>query len=117
MRDLRVDHQPVHRLALHRLSDNVGRVKLILSTLRDALQEERHFALVDGFALPTVGSLRNLSGQELSPTHASLRSAPAIMITTSNSSSIKEEQDAQSITRCSTAHHDDVRAVLRANRT
>src|SRR5580693_2382249 len=29
----------------------------------------------------------------------------------------EEEQDAQSITRCSTAHHRDVRAVPRANRT
>jgi hypothetical protein len=29
----------------------------------------------------------------------------------------EEEQDAQSITRCSSAHHRDFRAVLRANRT
>jgi hypothetical protein len=29
-----------------------------------ALDEERHFALVDGFALPTVGSLVIVSGQE-----------------------------------------------------
>src|SRR5271167_549890 len=29
----------------------------------------------------------------------------------------EEEQDAQSISRCSTAHHRDVRAVPRANRT
>src|SRR6516164_10428819 len=29
----------------------------------------------------------------------------------------KEEQDAQSITRCSGTHHRDFRAVLRANRT
>src|SRR3974390_1809914 len=79
--------------------------------------EERHFALVDGFALPTLGSHRNRFRSELSPTHASLRSVTAIMITTSNSSSYEEEQDAQSITRCSTEHHDDFRAVLRANRT
>jgi hypothetical protein len=29
-----------------------------------ALTEERHFALVDGFALPTVGSVVIVSGQE-----------------------------------------------------
>ena len=29
----------------------------------------------------------------------------------------EEERDAQSITRCSTAHHRDFRAVPRANRT
>ena len=46
-------------LAKNRVSDNVGGVKLFLSTLGRALVGERHFALVDGFALPTVGSLRN----------------------------------------------------------
>jgi hypothetical protein len=58
------------------ISDNVGRVKFILSTLRDALQEERHFALVDGFALPTVGSLRNRfrSGTQSDPCISSIRS-------------------------------------------
>ena len=105
------------QLAANRLSDNVGGGKFFLSTLRRALVEERHFALVDGSALPTVGSLRNRFRSGLSPTHASLRSATAIMITTSNSSSQEEEQNAQSITRCSTAHHRDFRAVLRANRT
>src|SRR5215469_10090999 len=51
-------------------------VKLILSTLRRALQEERHFALVDGFALPTVGSLRNRfrSGTQSDPCISSIRS-------------------------------------------
>jgi hypothetical protein len=58
------------------ISDNVGRVKFILSTLRDALQEERHFALVAGFALPTVGSLRNRfrSGTQSDPCISSIRS-------------------------------------------
>ena len=51
----------------------------------------------------------------LHPTHASLRSTRSIMITTSNSS-VEEERNAQSITRCSTAHHGDFRAVPRANR-
>jgi len=40
-------------VAKHRLSDNVGRVKDYLSTLRHALVKERHFALVEDFAFPT----------------------------------------------------------------
>src|SRR5256885_11838166 len=61
-------------LLKNRLSDNVGSVKHISSTPRRALGEERHFALVDG--LPFQPRLAcNLLGQELSPTHASLRSA------------------------------------------
>src|SRR4029077_18973245 len=59
---------------------------------------------------------RNQFRPDLDPTHASLRSLTAIMITTSNSPG-KGERDAQSITRCSTAHHSDVRAVPRTNRT
>ena len=101
----------------NRLSDNVGGVKFFLSTLRRALVEERHFALVDGFAFSNRRLARNqFSGQELGPTHASLRSQSAIMITTSNSS-VKRSGTPQSITRCSTAHHRLFRAVLRANRT
>jgi hypothetical protein len=75
-------------LAKNRLSDNVGSVKQFSSTLQHALVEERHFALDEAvaFALPTKGSLVIVSGQELGPTHASLRSRTAIMITTSNSS-------------------------------
>jgi hypothetical protein len=34
-----------------------ARVKHFSSTLLHALKEERHFALVDGVAFPTVGSL------------------------------------------------------------
>ena len=40
--------------------------------LRNALGEERHFALVDGFALSNLGSLLIVEGQELSPTQPSL---------------------------------------------
>src|ERR1700756_13774 len=47
---------------------------------------------LDGFALPTIGSLVIVSGQDVSPTHASLRSATAIMITTSNSSSYERSR-------------------------
>jgi hypothetical protein len=61
-------------------SDNVGGVKLFVSTLQHALNEERHFALDDSFALPTKARSVIISGQELSPTHASLRSATAIVI-------------------------------------
>src|SRR6516165_12317728 len=54
-----------------------------------ALREERHFALVEGFAFRF--SNRRLARnpfqvRSLDPTHASLRSATSIMITTSNSS-------------------------------
>src|SRR5271155_279072 len=105
------------QLAKHRLSDNVGGVKHILSIPLRALGEERHFALVE-MAVPTTGSLVIVfQVQTFGPTHASLRSRTAIMITTSNSSSQQEERDAQSIARCSTAHHGDVRAVPRTNRT
>ena len=51
-----------------------ARVKHYSSALLHALKEERHFALVDGVAFPTLGSLVIVSGQKLSSTHASLRS-------------------------------------------
>jgi len=60
---------------------------------------------------------RNLSGQELSPTHASLRSAIADHDDYFELLFLEEERDAPSITRCSTAHHGDFRGVPRANRT
>jgi hypothetical protein len=41
------------KLSKNRLSDNVGGVKQLLSTPPPALGEERHFALVEGFASPT----------------------------------------------------------------
>jgi hypothetical protein len=44
-------------LVINRLSNNVGGVKHFSSTLQPALREERHFALMDGVAFPTVGSL------------------------------------------------------------
>src|SRR5215469_14401579 len=46
-----------------------------LRTPLHALPEERHFALVDGFALPTVGSLRNRfrSGTQSDPCISSIR--------------------------------------------
>jgi hypothetical protein len=51
-------------LAKNRLSDNVGGVKHFSCTLQRALLEERHFALVDGFAFSNHGSLVIHSGQD-----------------------------------------------------
>src|SRR5215469_5605203 len=71
----------------HRLSNNAGVVKYFFCTPRHALREERHFALVEGFAFPTLRLARNpFQVRSLDPTHASLRSTTSIMITTSNSS-------------------------------
>ena len=39
------------------ISNNVGGVKHISSTLPYALMKERHFALVEGLRVPTWGSL------------------------------------------------------------
>ena len=59
-----------------------------------------------------------VSGQELGPTHASLRSAIAIMITTSNSSSIiKRSRTPHQLPDVRPEHHRLFRAVLRTNRT
>ena len=100
----------------HRVSDNAGAVKHFLSVLTRALRRARHFALVDAVPYQPRARSQSVSGQELSPTHASLRSTTSIMITTSNSP-VQRERDTQSITRCSTSHHRDVRVVPRANRT
>src|SRR5216683_2528623 len=54
------------------------------------------------------------SGTQSDPCISSV--TPSIMITTSNSPR-EGERDTQSISRCSTAHHRDVRVVPRANRT
>ena len=71
----------------HRVSDNVGGVKQLLGVPVRALAGERHFALVE-MAIPTTGSLVIVfQVRTFGPTHASLRSRTAIMITTSNSSS------------------------------
>jgi len=50
-------------LAKNPLSDDVGYVKHVLSTLQPALKEERHFAL-DGNALINQGSLVIHTGQD-----------------------------------------------------
>jgi len=44
-------------LLINRLSNNADSVNPFFPTPLHALREERHFALVEGFAFPTVGSL------------------------------------------------------------
>jgi hypothetical protein len=47
------DSGTICRLAKHRLSDTVGPVKHFLRVLTRALRRARHFALVEGSAIPT----------------------------------------------------------------
>ena len=80
--------------------------------------EERAISLfVEGFAFATPPRLaRNQGSGQQTRSDPSISSVTlSIMITTSNSA--QGERDAQSITRCWTAHHRDVRAFPRANRT
>src|ERR1044071_4255208 len=65
------------------VSDNTGRVKVFFSVLLRALVRARYFALVE-HCHTNQGSLQSTAGLELGPTHASLRSACAIMIASSN---------------------------------
>src|ERR1700680_913467 len=74
------------KLLKYRVSNNVGGVKHFLSVLIRALRRVRHFALVENVPIQPRLARNQVSGQELSPTHASLRSTTSIMITTSNSS-------------------------------
>jgi hypothetical protein len=79
---LRVDNaQPSTRegranrkLLLTGVSDNVGAVKGFSSVPWPALGKERHFALVGKVPYATKARSQSVSGLELSPTHASLRS-------------------------------------------
>src|SRR5580692_6998772 len=72
--------------AVSSISDNVGGVKHFSSTRLHALGEERHFALVEGVAFPTVGSLVIHSGQDTRSDPCISSVTTLIMITTSNSS-------------------------------
>src|SRR5580692_6733971 len=80
------------------------------------MHSKRHFALVEGFALPTVDSLVIVF-------RSGTRSDPCISSVSNCDHDYyfellgEEERDTQSITRCWTAHHRDIRAVPRANRT
>src|SRR5215470_13911161 len=67
------------------------------SALLHALREERPFALVEQVPYPNKARSQSVSSSELDPPHPSLRSHPAIMITTSDSS----------VKRSGTPHHYD----------
>ncbi len=55
------------------ISNNVGGVKHDLSTLRQALNKERHFALVDGSRLPTWARFESSgSGTQSDPAISSI---------------------------------------------
>jgi hypothetical protein len=101
-------------MLINRLSDNVGGVKSFLSTLSHALREERHFALLEEVPYPTKARFQSVTGLELSPTHASLRSTTSIMIASSNSPA-KGSGLPNRFTRCSTAHQRLFRAGPRAD--
>src|SRR5438309_11388856 len=66
------------------ISNNVGSVKYVIGTQLPALGDERHFALVEGFAFqPKARSQSLRSGTQSDPTISSITTS--IMITTSNS--------------------------------
>jgi hypothetical protein len=56
------------------ISYNFGRCQAFLSVLTRALRRARHFALAEAVPYPTKARSQSVSGQELSPTHPSLRS-------------------------------------------
>jgi hypothetical protein len=98
------------------VSDNVGGVKRVATTLPHALEQERHFALIGEVLNPTKARflISIQVGNSVRPMHLFghkfdhdyyfelLR---------------EEERAAHSITRCFTAHHRLFRAGPRANRT
>src|SRR5450432_3985342 len=103
------------QLLKHRLSNNVGGVKHFLSTQQHALEEERHFALVEGVPYPTKARSQSVfrSGTQSDPCISSITTSTMIL---SSNSSVRRSGTPQSITRCFTAHHGDVRAAPRADR-
>ncbi len=74
-----------YRLSINRVSDNAGGVKQFRAHNCDALRLGRHFALIEKVPYPTKARLVIPAGQNIGPTHASLRSLTAIMITSSDS--------------------------------
>jgi len=104
------------QLLLTGVSDNVGGVKRVATTLPQALEQERHFALIGEVLNPTQARflISIQVGNSVRPMHLFghkfdhdyyfelLR---------------EEERAAHSITRCFTAHHRLFRAGPRANRT
>ena len=97
----------------NRLSNNAGVVKYFFCTPLHALREERHFALVEGLALPNHRLARNpfqVRSARSDPCVSSIRSIDHDYYF---ELLFSEEWNAQLITRCSTTHHRDVRAVPR----
>ncbi len=90
-------------------------VKHFLDVLTRALRRARHFALVEGSAIPTKGSLVIVSGQNsVRPMHLFGHNFDHDYYF---ELLCEEERAAQSISRCSTAHHRLFRACPRANQT
>jgi hypothetical protein len=80
-----VDRFGDSQLLKHRLSDNVVPVKYFLSVLTRALRRARHFALVEGSAIPTKAARNPFQVRNsVRPMHL-FGPQPSIMITTSNS--------------------------------
>ena len=73
------------RLATNPLSDNVGCVNRFFKHTLACTRRRAPFRSIRKSAKPNQGSLAIVLGQELGPTHPSLRSATAIMITDSDS--------------------------------
>jgi len=76
-----VNFTPFRLLVKNRVSDNVGHVKLFLEHTAACTRRRAPFRSSGESAMPTKARLVILPGQDLGPTHASLRSATAIMIT------------------------------------
>ena len=81
------------QLAKNRLSNNVGGVKHFLSTQQHALEEERHFALVEDVPIQPKPARNQCSGLDLQSDPCISSIATSTMILSSNSP-VKEERDA-----------------------
>ena len=76
MHDILIEHEAFQLLLTKSgVSDNVGGVKHVATTLPHALEQERHFALIGEVLNPTKARfLISIQVGKLSSTHASLRS-------------------------------------------
>jgi hypothetical protein len=97
----------------NRESDNVGGVNDFLSTPLHALEKERHFALVDKLCATNPGSLVIYfrSGNSVRPMHLFDHNLDHDYYFELPG---EEERDPQSVTRCSSAHHRDLRSLPRS---
>jgi hypothetical protein len=106
------------QLLKNRLSNNVGSVKHFLGVRVRALRRARHFALVeDSCSMPTPGPVLVIRLQVRNSVRPMHLFDPNCDHDYYFELLREEERDAQSITRCSTPHHGDFRAIPRANRT